>query len=81
MASQHATQHHDVSASGRSVAGYIDAYAYPAPALKRPPQEWDSGFVIEYEEDPRSGRTFKHYPLAANNLYLLCRGAACAVPH
>ncbi len=71
----------DVSASGMSVAGYIDAYAYPAPALKRPPQEWDSGFVIEYEEDPRSGRTFKHYPLAANNLYLLCRGAACAVPH
>jgi hypothetical protein len=61
-----------------SVAAYIDAYAHPAPALKRPPAQWDTGFVLEYEEDPRIGRTFKHYPLAANNLYLLCRGAACA---
>jgi 4-amino-4-deoxy-L-arabinose transferase-like glycosyltransferase len=68
----------DVSASGMSVAAYIDAYTHPAPALKRPPAQWESGFVLEYEEDPRIGRTFKHYPLAANNLYLLCRGAACA---
>lgn len=68
----------DVSASGMSVAGYIDAYTHPAPPLTRPPAQWDSGFVIEYEEDARIGRTFKHYPLAANNLYLLCRGAACA---
>ena len=68
----------DVSASGMSVAGYIDAYSQPAPALKRPPAEWDSGFVLEYEEDARIGQTFKRYPLAANNLYQLCRGAACA---
>jgi 4-amino-4-deoxy-L-arabinose transferase-like glycosyltransferase len=68
----------DVSASGMSVAGYIDAYIYPAPALKRPPARWDSGFILEYEEDPRIGRTVKRYTLAANNLYLLCRGAACA---
>jgi 4-amino-4-deoxy-L-arabinose transferase-like glycosyltransferase len=68
----------DVSASGLSVAGYIDAYAHPAPPLMRPPAQWDSGFVIAYEEDAQTGRTFKHYPLAGNNLYLLCRGAACA---
>ena len=68
----------DVSASGMSVAAYIDAYSHPAPALKRPPAQWESGFVLEYEEDPRIGQTFKRYPLAANNLYLLCRGAACA---
>ena len=68
----------DVSASGMSVVAYIDASIHPAPALKRPPAHWDTGFVLEYEEDPRIGQTFKHYPLAANNLYLLCRGAACA---
>lgn len=68
----------DVSASGMSVAGHIDAYIYPAPALKRPPAHWDSGFILEYEEDPRIGQTVKRYTLAANNLYLLCRGAACA---
>ena len=68
----------DVSASGMSVAGYIDSSIYPAPALKRAPAEWESGFVIAYEEDQRLGRTFKHYKLAANSLYLLCRGAACA---
>ena len=61
-----------------SVAGYIDSSIYPALALKRAPTEWESGFVIAYEEDPRLGRTFKHYKLAANSLYLLCRGAACA---
>jgi 4-amino-4-deoxy-L-arabinose transferase-like glycosyltransferase len=68
----------DVSASGMSVAGYIDAYVHPAPPLLRPPAAWDSGFVIAYEEDASLGQTFRHYPLAANNLYLLCRGAACA---
>ena len=71
----------DVSASGMSVAGYIDAYTQPAPPLRVPPAEWDNGFVIAYEEDAKLGRTFKHYPLAANNLYLLCRGAACAAAH
>ena len=68
----------DVSASGMSVAGYIDAYTQPASPLRVPPAGWDSGFVIAYEDDAKLGRTFKHYPLAANNLYLLCRGAACA---
>ena len=67
----------DVSASGMSVAGYIDAYTAPASPIKRPPEQWENGFVIEYEAEPRSGRVFKHYPLAANNLYLMCRGAAC----
>lgn len=67
----------DVSASGMSVAGYIDAYMHPAPPIVRPPAQWASGFVIEYEENPQIGRTFRQYPLAANNLYLLCRGAAC----
>ena len=68
----------DVSASGMSVAAHIDAYIHPEPALKRPPAHWESGFVLEYEEDARIGQTYKRYPLAANNLYLLCRGAACA---
>ena len=68
----------DVSASGMSVAGYIDAYTQPAPPLQVPPAAWESGFVIAYEEDAKLGQTFKHYPLAANDLYLLCRGAACA---
>lgn len=67
----------DVSASGMSVVAYIDAWRHPAAPLLRPPAQWESGFVIEYEEDPRSGRTFKHYALAANNIYLMCRGAAC----
>jgi 4-amino-4-deoxy-L-arabinose transferase-like glycosyltransferase len=67
----------DVSASGMSVAGYIDATIHPAPPITRPPAQWASGFVIEYAENPQIGRTYRHYPLAANNLYLLCRGAAC----
>jgi hypothetical protein len=72
---------YDSSAAGLSVIGYIDAFAYPAPPLQQPPAQWDSGYVIARPEDAALGRPFKQYPLAADTLYIYCRGAACDVAH
>ncbi len=74
----HALYTTDVSASGLSVAGYIDAWRYPqSPPLRWTPPEWDSGFVISYTLNPQLGELAQHYQLGGNDLYLLCRGAAC----
>jgi 4-amino-4-deoxy-L-arabinose transferase-like glycosyltransferase len=68
----------DVSASGLSVAGYIDAWRYPQSApLRRPPAQWDTGFVLSYALNPQLGELAQRYQLGGNELYLLCRGAAC----
>jgi 4-amino-4-deoxy-L-arabinose transferase-like glycosyltransferase len=67
----------DVSATGLSVAAHINTRRYPAKPLQWPPAKWDSGFVIAYTQDPALGQVFKKYRLGGDDLYLLCRGAAC----
>ena len=68
----------NVSASGLNVKAYIDIKRLPQQPLAFPPAQWDSGFVITYEPDPSIGQLAERYRLAGNDLYLLCRGAACA---
>ena len=65
------------SASGLSVTAHLDVLRLPAPPLTLPPGKWESGFVIAHSADPQLGRTVAHYRLGGNDLYLLCRGAAC----
>ena len=67
----------NVSASGLSVAANLDIMRLPAPPVAWPPPQWDAGFVISYTPDPGLGRVVEQYRLGGNNLYLLCRGAAC----
>lgn len=67
----------NVSASGLSVAANLDVMRLPAPPVGWPPPDWDTGFVISYTSDPGLGRLVEQYRLGGNNLYLLCRGAAC----
>lgn len=69
----------NVSASGLSVAAYIDTSRLPQQPLGFPPAEWRDGFVLAYEPDEKTGRIAEQYRLGGNDLYLLCRGAACAV--
>jgi 4-amino-4-deoxy-L-arabinose transferase-like glycosyltransferase len=68
----------DVSASGLSVAAHLDAMRYPEPYLRRPPPQWDSGFVMSYTPNSELGQVKASFKLGGNMLYLLCRGAACA---
>lgn len=74
----HALYTTNVSASGLSVAAYIDTARLPQPPLTFPPAQWTDGFVIAYEPDAKLGRVVAQYRLGGNALYLLCRGAACA---
>jgi 4-amino-4-deoxy-L-arabinose transferase-like glycosyltransferase len=68
----------DVSASGLAVTAHLDILRLPQPALMFPPAEWSDGFVIAYEPDPKLGTVAVKFRLGGNELYLLCRGAACA---
>ena len=67
----------DVSATGLSVAANIDTLRYPDRPIQWPPQEWSNGFVLSYTANPELGRVSRRYPLGGNELFLLCRGAAC----
>jgi 4-amino-4-deoxy-L-arabinose transferase-like glycosyltransferase len=68
----------NVSASGLSVAAYISVARLPQPPLTFPPAGLQEGFVISYEPDPKIGGIDTQYRLGGNEIYLLCRGKACA---
>lgn len=68
----------NVSASGLSVAAYIDVARLPQPPLTFPPADLKDGFIIAYTPDPKVGEVAAEYRLGGNTLYLLCRGTACA---
>jgi hypothetical protein len=68
----------NVSASGLSVTAYIDIARLPQQPLAFPPTDWRDGFVVAYEPDEKVGQVAERYRLAGNDLYLLCRGSACA---
>ena len=74
----HALYTTNVSASGLSVAAYINIARLPQPPLVFPPAEWRNGFVIAYTPDPKLGAVAAQYRLGGNDLYLLCRGTACS---
>lgn len=65
------------TASGLSVAGYIDAWRYPVPPLQWTPPQWQSGFVIAEAPDAGVGEVSMRFKLGGDELFLLCRGAAC----
>lgn len=69
----------NVSASGLSVVSNIDVMRLPLPALTWVPAQWQDGFVIAYEPDPQLGAIAAQYRLGGDEMYLLCRGTACAV--
>ena len=73
----HALYTTNVSASGLSVAAYINIARLPQPPLVFPPAAWSNGYVIAYAPDPKLGVVAAQYRLGGNDLYLLCRGTAC----
>jgi 4-amino-4-deoxy-L-arabinose transferase-like glycosyltransferase len=68
----------DVSASGLSVAAYIDMARMPdRPLLRFPPDGWTDGWVMQRSDDTGAGRKVRTYQLAGDQLHLYCRGSAC----
>ncbi len=68
----------DSTASGLNVAAYINQQRYPHQALQYVPTQWEHGFVLARTADPQLGKVHKKYQLLGDELYLLCRGTACA---
>jgi 4-amino-4-deoxy-L-arabinose transferase-like glycosyltransferase len=69
------------SAAGLSVTAYLDQRRFPATAIPWPPAQWQSGYVLALGPDATLGGVYKKYQLGGDELYLLCRGEACAKPH
>jgi hypothetical protein len=57
--------------------GFIDAQRYPFPPINTPPSQMESGFILARENNPATGNLVHRYKLAADEIFLLCRGAAC----
>jgi len=70
----------NVSASGVSVSMHANLLRPSQPPLTFPPEGWRSGFLIAYTAEPKDGQVVIRYRLGGTDLYLLCRGEACAAP-
>ncbi len=68
------------NAHGLSVVAYINQQRYPQAALRWPPEHWQDGFLVAVPEQAQADMIYKEYILAADKLYLLCRGSACNRP-
>jgi len=68
----------DSRSIGLSITAYIDLKRFPQAPIIYPPKEFDSGFILSMEADPALGEVVDIYQLAADRIYLLCRGSACA---
>jgi hypothetical protein len=66
------------AASGITTVAHIDRLIYPKAPLVWPAAQFTDGFVISYTPDPDMGMLYKKYRIGGDDLYLLCRGAACA---
>lgn len=69
----------DVSTNGLSITGYMDLMRLPLAPLMFPPADFKSGYVLARDADPALGKLIETYTLAADKIYLLCRGAACKI--
>ncbi|MCE9640294.1 MAG: hypothetical protein K8S22_09155 [Betaproteobacteria bacterium] len=66
------------TASGLSVVGYIDARWRQNAPVQWAPANWSTGFVLAEEADPAVGEVAARFKFGGDELFLLCRGAACA---
>jgi 4-amino-4-deoxy-L-arabinose transferase-like glycosyltransferase len=69
----------DTSATGLSVVAHLDQKRMPRSTIAWPPEHWNNGFVLSYTPDPSLGQVTQRYQLGGNEIFLLCRGPACAV--
>ena len=67
----------DSSSAGLNVTAYINQLRYPQQALQYPPPQWENGFVLARTANPELGMIHRKFQLLGDELYLLCRGAAC----
>lgn len=65
----------DTTATGLNIVMYLDVLRYPKLAIQYPPPQWSNGLVLS--RTTTLGRIVKTYQLGGDQVFLLCRGAAC----
>jgi hypothetical protein len=70
----------DLTSAGLSVATYIDILRLPAPPLEWPPDDWNDALLLTALPQAGKDQVVTKYHLGGDDLYLVCRGAACASP-
>lgn len=68
----------DVRSIGLCITGYIDLTRFPQAPLIFPPKDFTSGYVLAMNANPALGEIAETYTLAADQIFLLCKGKACA---
>jgi 4-amino-4-deoxy-L-arabinose transferase-like glycosyltransferase len=66
----------DLRSVSESIVGEMDAQRLPAPLIMAPPAEWNNGFELAMEPEAGS-QVYSKLRVTNDELYLLCRGAAC----
>lgn len=64
---------------GLNIIGQIDVDRWPQAPLTYVPANWKEGFVLTYDANEALGTVVKIYKVAGDQIFLLCRGAACGV--
>lgn len=67
----------DFRSTGENIIGQIDIDRLPLPPVQLPPDNWDNGFWLGPEADEKIGKVVERFVVAKDEIYLLCRGAAC----
>lgn len=62
-----------------NIVSEIDRLKMPHDLVLAPPLNWDNGFLLTMQPEPGSP-VFSKLRVANDDVYLLCRGAACNVP-
>jgi len=67
----------DLTATGLSVVTHIDILQLPVPPLEWPPASWDDAMLLTEVPEAEKDHVVTKYRLGGDDLYLVCRGAAC----
>lgn len=70
---------YDPRSISENIVSEIDLRRLPSPPVQAPPTNWSNGFLLAMEPDGAS-QVFNKIRVANDDLYLLCRGPACATP-
>jgi hypothetical protein len=59
------------------VVTYLDILRLPRAPVTYPGQEWSDGFLLTEIDPAGKGRVVRSWKLGGDELFLVCRGAAC----
>jgi len=68
----------DFRSTGENIIGQTDIDRLPLPPVQQAPENWDDGFWLGPDADEKIGKVVEKFVVAKDELYLLCRGSACA---